>query len=69
MTSKQQQWRTPLKKPVDSGKTFVDISVNTDHIGTGFKADVSFFCNFQTKIWLKSNLLAIDFQIKKSITF
>ena len=42
MTSKQQQWRTPLKKTVDSGKTFVDISVNTYHIGSGFKADMSF---------------------------
>ena len=69
MTSKQQQWRTPLKKPVDSGKTFVDISVNTDHIGTGLKQTCLFFCNFQTKIWLNSKLLAIDFQIKKSITF
>ena len=38
MTSKQQQWRIPLKT-VDSGKTFFDISVNTDQIGRKFEAD------------------------------
>ena len=38
-TSKQQQWRIQLKNPVDSGKTFFDISVNTGQIGMWFKAD------------------------------
>ena len=32
VTSKQQQWRKPLKKNLDSGKTFFDISVNTGQI-------------------------------------
>ena len=42
MTSKQQQWRilVPLKKPVDSGKTFFDISINTGQICMGFEADI-----------------------------
>ena len=39
MTSKQQQWRIPLKKSVDLGKTFFDISVNTSQICMGFEAD------------------------------
>ena len=39
VTSKQQQWQIPLKKPVDSDKTLFDISVNTGHIGMGFAAD------------------------------
>ena len=39
MTSKQQQWRIPLKNPVDSGKTFFDISLNTGQVGMGFEAD------------------------------
>ena len=39
VTSKQQQWRIPLKNPVYSGKTFFDISVNTGQIGMGFEAD------------------------------
>ena len=39
MTSKQQQWRIPLKNPVNSGKTFFDISVNTGQICMGFEAD------------------------------
>ena len=32
-------WRISLKKPVDSGKTFIDISVNTGQICKGFEAD------------------------------
>ena len=28
-----------LSKPLDSGKTFFDISVSTDQIGMGFEAD------------------------------
>ena len=39
MTSKQQQWWIPLKKPVDSGKTFFDIYISTGQIGMGFEAD------------------------------
>ena len=39
MTSKQQQQLIPLKNPVNSGKTFIDISVNTGLIGMGFEAD------------------------------
>ena len=42
MTSKQQQWRIPLKNLVDSacsGKALFDISVNAGQIGMGFKAD------------------------------
>ena len=39
MTSKQQQWQIPLKKPVNSGKTFFDIFVNTGQICMGFEAD------------------------------
>ena len=39
LTSKQQQWRIPLKNPVDSGTTFIDISVNTGQIGMWFEAD------------------------------
>ena len=39
ITSKQQQWWIPLKSPVDSGKTFFYISVNTGQIGMGFEAD------------------------------
>ena len=38
MTSKRQQWRIPLKT-VDSGQTFVDISVNTGRICTRLEAD------------------------------
>ena len=40
MTSKQQQWWMPLKKNVDSGKTFFDISVNTGQICMGFEAEI-----------------------------
>ena len=51
-----------LSKPLDSGKTFFDISVITGQIGMGFKVDtpgenesnMSIFSNFQTKIWFKS---------------
>ena len=28
-----------IEKPVDSGKTFFDISINTDQIGIGFEAN------------------------------
>ena len=28
-----------LSKPLDSGKTFFDTSINTDRIGMGFEAD------------------------------
>ena len=28
-----------MSKPLESGKTFFDISVNTDQIGMGFEAD------------------------------
>ena len=50
------------QNPLDSGKTFFDISLNTDQISMGFEADtqeknesnMSIFCDFQTKIWLKS---------------
>ena len=38
VTSKQQQRRISLKNPVDSGKTFFDISVNTGQIDMGFEA-------------------------------
>ena len=38
VTSKQQQWRIPLKD-VDSGKTLFDISVNTDQICIRLEAD------------------------------
>ena len=37
VTSKQQQWWISLKSPIDSGKTFFDISVNTCQIGMGFE--------------------------------
>ena len=40
LTSKQQQWRIPLKEFVDSGKTFFDISVNNGQIDMGLKADI-----------------------------
>ena len=39
MTSNQQQWRIPSKSPINSGKTFLDISVNTGQICLGFEAD------------------------------
>ena len=39
VTSKQQQWRIPLQKPVDSGKTFFDISVYNGQICMWFEAD------------------------------
>ena len=61
MTSNQQQWRIPLKNPVDSGKTFFDISIHSGQIGMGFEHiprihDINMpnVCDFQTKIWLKS---------------
>ena len=48
------------ENPIDSGKTFFDISVNTDQIGMGYEADIpekfqqhAIVCDFQTKIWLK----------------
>ena len=57
VTSKQQQWRIPLKKPVDSGKTFFDIFVNIGQICMGFEADkkrnMPIVCDFWTKLWLK----------------
>ena len=38
VTSKQRQWRIPLKKKtIDSGKTFYDISTNTGQIYIGLK--------------------------------
>ena len=50
-----------LSKLIDSGKTFVDISVSTQRICIGFEADspengnnVSIFSDFRTKIWSKS---------------
>ena len=75
MTSKQQQWRIPSKSPINSGKTFLDISVNTGQICLGFEADtppppkkkdsnMPTVCDFRTKIWLKSYLQATE-----SITF
>ena len=39
VTSKQQQWPIPLKKPVDSGKTFFDFPINTGQICMGFETD------------------------------
>ena len=39
VTLKQQQWRIPLLKPVDSDETFFDISINIDQICMGFKTD------------------------------
>ena len=36
---KTKQWRKPLKKNVDSGKTFFDISINTGQIHMGFEAE------------------------------
>ena len=61
VTSKQQQWRVPLKNPIDSGKIFFDISVNTGQICMIFEADTTenisnmpMVCDFRTKIWLKS---------------
>ena len=49
------------QNPVDSGKTFFDISINTDQIGMGLKqiprkndSSMSFLSDFQTKVWLKS---------------
>ena len=39
VTSKQQQWRIPLKNPVDSGKRVFDISVNTGQTCMGVEAD------------------------------
>ena len=47
-----------MSKPLDSGKTFFEISVNTDQIGMGFEADtpkneinMSIFSDYQKKIW------------------
>ena len=37
----QLQWRTALKKPVNSGKTFSDISVNTGKICMEFETETS----------------------------
>ena len=37
VTSNQQQWRIPLKNPVDSGKIFFDISIHSGQIGMGFE--------------------------------
>ena len=39
VTSKQQQWHIPLIKPIDSGNTFFDSSVNIGQICMGFEAD------------------------------
>ena len=39
MTSKQQQWRIPLKNPVDSGKTIFYTSVNTGQICKGLESN------------------------------
>ena len=65
-----------LSKPLDSGKTFFDSSVNTDQIGMGFEADtlenysnMSIFCDLQTKIRLKSYWRATKFFSCSSITF
>ena len=38
VTSKQQQWWVPLKKSIDSGKTFFDMSVNSCRVCIGFEA-------------------------------
>ena len=38
-----------IEKNVVSGKTFFDISVETDHICMGFEADMPFVCDFRTK--------------------
>ena len=50
-----------LSKPLDSGKSFIDISVNTGQICMGFETGTSencsnmpIFSDIQTKIWLKS---------------
>ena len=39
VTSKQQQWRKPLKNTVDSGRTFFDISVKISQICMCVEAD------------------------------
>ena len=61
VTSKQQQWRIPLKKPsIPVRLSLIFFSVNTDHIGKGFKADTPEItsnrpieCDFRTNVWLK----------------
>ena len=59
-----------MSKPLDSVKTFCDISVNTDQIVMGFEADTPFKLKqhanrstLRTKIWLKSidQLLVTNF--------
>ena len=50
-----------IGNPVDSGKTFFNISVNTGQICMGFEADkkndsnIPMVRDFWTKIWLKSH--------------
>ena len=39
MTKKQKQWQILLKNPVDSGKIFFEITVNTGPIDIGFEAN------------------------------
>ena len=65
-----------LSKPIDSGETFFDISLNTDQIGMGLtqilqknESNLSIFSDFQTKIWLKSYWRATKFFGCSSITF
>ena len=47
-------------KPLDSGKSFFDISVNNDQIDMGCEEDTqekckhTIFSDFRTKFWLKS---------------
>ena len=60
VTSKQQQSQIPLKKNVDSGETFFDISVYTGQIYMGVETDtpennsnMPFACDSRTKIRLK----------------
>ena len=62
MTSEQ-----PSKNPIDSGKTFFDISVNTGQICIKLRADtpendsnLAILCEFRRKFWLKSNWRATE---------
>ena len=50
-----------LSMPLGSGKTFFDISINTDKISMGIEAytlendsNMPILSDFRTKIWLKS---------------
>ena len=66
MTSKQQQWRIPLKNPVDSGKTFFDISVNSVQNGR-YPQKMTATCTTYATFRQRSGYKVIDEQRKNLV--